>query len=116
MEQFRAHVLISMAGEIGKCGFCFGIVLAFKSIVFFLFFFKELESSLPEPDLQPVVEELTYLKKNIFKSLPSCRLSSKTDSAAFNKATVHLAAFKVSAGYSQQYTFLYIYCMYIFLK
>lgn len=54
-----------------------------------------LESSLPEPDLQPKLDELAYLKKNIFKSLPNCRLSSKTDSAAFNRASVHLSAFKV---------------------
>jgi len=55
---------------------------------------QDLESSLPEPDLQPMMEELMYLKKNIFKSLPNSRLSSKTDSAAFNKASVHLSAFK----------------------
>jgi len=55
---------------------------------------KDLESFLPEPDLQPLMDELMYLKKNIFKSLPNSRLSSKTDSAAFNKASVHLSAFK----------------------
>lgn len=56
---------------------------------------QDLESTLPEPDLQPQLDELMYLKKNIFKSLPNSRLSSKTDSAAFNKASVHLSAFKV---------------------
>ena len=54
-----------------------------------------LELSLPEPDLQPMEEQLLYLKKNIFKSLPNSRLSSKTDAAAFNKSSVHLNAFKV---------------------
>lgn len=54
-----------------------------------------LESSIPEPDLQPMLEELSYLRKNICKSLPNCRLSSKTDAAAYNKASVHLSAFKV---------------------
>lgn len=42
-----------------------------------------------------MLDELSYLRKNIFKSLPNCRLSSKTDSAAYNKASVHLSAFKV---------------------
>ena len=56
---------------------------------------QEIQLSMPEPDLQPVEEQLMYLKKNIFKSLPNSRLSSKTDSAAFNKACVHLNAFKV---------------------
>ncbi|EFX77859.1 hypothetical protein DAPPUDRAFT_305307 [Daphnia pulex] len=55
---------------------------------------QKLESLLPEPDLQPMLDELSYLKKNIFKSLPNCRLSSKTDSAAYNKTSVHLSAFK----------------------
>ena len=40
-------------------------------------------------------DELSYLRKNIFKALPNCRLSSKTDSAAYNKASIHLSAFKV---------------------
>ncbi|XP_057377603.1 uncharacterized protein LOC130699265 isoform X3 [Daphnia carinata] len=55
---------------------------------------QKLESLLPEPDIQPMLDELSYLRKNIFKSLPNCRLSSKTDSAAYNKAAVHLSAFK----------------------
>lgn len=56
----------------------------------------EMEEMLPEPDLKPIDEHLTYLKKNIFKCLPNNRLTSKTDSAAFNKASVHLNALKVS--------------------
>ena len=56
---------------------------------------EEMQTLLPEPDLQPIDEQLTYLKKNIFKCLPSSRIASKTDSAAFNKASVHLNAFKV---------------------
>lgn len=58
-----------------------------------------LDSSIPEPDLQPMLEELSYLRKNIFKSLPNCRLSSQRDSAAFNKASVHLSAFKVITNF-----------------
>jgi len=54
----------------------------------------EMEEMLPEPDLKPIDEHLTYLKKNIFKCLPNNRLTSKTDSAAFNKASVHLNALK----------------------
>ena len=68
----------------------------------FFIHYQDLESSLPEPDLQPLIDELIYLKKNVFKSLPNSRLSSKTDSAAFNKASVHLSAFKVKlASFSQ---------------
>lgn len=77
----------------------------------------EIQLSMPEPDLQPVEEQLMYLKKNIFKSLPNSRLSSKTDSAAFNKACVHLNAFKKCVvenaklfAESQQWCSLLEYC------
>ena len=44
-------------------------------------------------DLQ-LEETLNYLKKNIYKALPSTRLESKTDSMAYNRVSVHLVAFK----------------------
>ena len=37
---------------------------------------------------------MNYLKKNIYKALPSTRLESKTDSMAYNRVSVHLVAFK----------------------
>ena len=39
-------------------------------------------------------ENLIYLKRNIFKALPSSRLEIKTDSLAYNRVSVHLVAFK----------------------
>ncbi|CAF4856677.1 unnamed protein product [Pieris macdunnoughi] len=54
----------------------------------------EIRSELPLPDLSPLEERLNYLKSNIFKSLPTSRLTSKTDSPAFSRVATHLAAFK----------------------
>ncbi|CAG4997122.1 unnamed protein product [Parnassius apollo] len=55
---------------------------------------QEIRGEMPAPDLTPLEEKLSYLKSNIFKSLPTSRLTSKTDSPAFSRASTHLAAFK----------------------
>jgi len=55
---------------------------------------EEVHSMLPAPDLAPLEEKLNYLKRNIFKALPSTRLESKTDSLAYNRASIHLTTFK----------------------
>ena len=55
---------------------------------------NEMKDSLPAPDLRPLEEQLNYLKKNIFKSLPNSRLTSKTDSPAYSRAATHVTAFK----------------------
>jgi len=60
----------------------------------------EVASLLPTPDLTHHEETLNYLKRNIYKALPSSRLETKTDSLAYNRVSVHLLAFKkcVSEG------------------
>ncbi|KAG6464287.1 uncharacterized protein LOC115452965 [Manduca sexta] len=55
---------------------------------------EELRKDMPAPDLTPLEEKMSYLKCNIFKSLPTSRLTSKTDSPAYSRASTHLAAFK----------------------
>ncbi|KAG8222576.1 hypothetical protein J437_LFUL010419 [Ladona fulva] len=55
---------------------------------------QEIKESLPTPDIEPLEEKLNYLKKNIFKSLPTSRLTSKTDSPAYSRAATHVLAFK----------------------
>lgn len=55
---------------------------------------QEIRSEMPVPDLTPLEERLSYLKSNIFKSLPTSRLTSKTDSPAYSRVSTHLAAFK----------------------
>ncbi|XP_065207870.1 uncharacterized protein LOC135836768 [Planococcus citri] len=55
---------------------------------------KDLIEIIPEPDLRPLEQHLTFLKKNITKALPTSRLSSKTDAIAYHRAASHLAAFK----------------------
>jgi len=57
---------------------------------------EEVASILPTPDLTHHEENLNYLKRNIFKALPSSRLETKTDSLAYNRVSVHLLAFKKS--------------------
>lgn len=55
---------------------------------------EEIKDSLPAPDIRPLEDRLNYLKKNIFKSLPNSRLTSKTDSPAYSRAATHVLAFK----------------------
>lgn len=55
---------------------------------------ETIRNELPVPDLAPLEEQLSYQKKNIFKSLPATRLVSKTDSPAYARAATHLVAFK----------------------
>ncbi|CAG9788128.1 unnamed protein product [Diatraea saccharalis] len=55
---------------------------------------EEIRREMPTPDLSPLEERLSYLKSNIFKSLPTSRLTSKTDSPAYSRVATHLAAFK----------------------
>merc|ERR1719192_817887 len=57
---------------------------------------EEVRQLMPNPDLTPLEERLNYLKRNIYKALPSTRLESKTDSMAFNRVSTHLATFKRS--------------------
>lgn len=54
----------------------------------------EIRRDMPKPDLAPLEERLSYLKSNVFKSLPTSRLTSKTDSPAYSRVATHLAAFK----------------------
>ncbi|PNF42850.1 hypothetical protein B7P43_G13079 [Cryptotermes secundus] len=55
---------------------------------------EEIKEIMPAPDIRPLEEQLSYLKKNIFKSLPNSRLTSKTDSPAYSRAATHVLAFK----------------------
>merc|ERR1711944_111288 len=55
---------------------------------------EEVRQLMPTPDLTPLEERLNYLKRNIYKALPSTRLESKTDSMAYNRVSTHLATLK----------------------
>jgi len=57
---------------------------------------EEVHTMIPAPDLAPLEEKLHYLKRNIYKALPSTRLESKTDSMAYNRVSLHLTSFKKS--------------------
>ena len=46
---------------------------------------QEVLTSLPTPDLTHHEDNLSFLKKNIFKALPTTRLEAKTDSFAYNR-------------------------------
>lgn len=54
----------------------------------------EIRKSMPIPDMTPLEDKLSYLKSNIFKSLPTSRLTSKTDTTAYSRVATHIAAFK----------------------
>jgi hypothetical protein len=55
---------------------------------------ERIREELPVPDLKPKEEQLLKMKKAIFKSLPTTRLVSKTDSAAYSRASNNLTEFK----------------------
>uniref|UniRef100_A0A0A9WHQ2 Tethering factor for nuclear proteasome STS1 n=1 Tax=Lygus hesperus TaxID=30085 RepID=A0A0A9WHQ2_LYGHE len=55
---------------------------------------EDIRKNLPAPDLRPIKDKLNELKRNIYKSLPNSRLTSKTDSPAYNRAATHVLAFK----------------------
>ncbi|XP_045774087.1 tethering factor for nuclear proteasome STS1 [Maniola jurtina] len=55
---------------------------------------QEILQDMPAPDLTPCEEKLSYLTSNIFKSLPTSRLASKTDSRAYSRVAIHLSEFK----------------------
>lgn len=57
---------------------------------------QEICKNLPVPDVRPFEDELNMLKKNIMRSSPRSRLlvQSKSDSAAFSRASSHLMLFK----------------------
>ncbi|XP_075233373.1 uncharacterized protein LOC142331380 [Lycorma delicatula] len=65
-----------------------------KCIIKFPELEQDIKEMLPAPDLRPLEDRLNYLKKNIFKSLPSSRLTGRTDSPAYSRAATHLLAFK----------------------
>ena len=41
---------------------------------------EDVKNLIPQPDIVAMEENLNYLKRNIYKSLPNTRLESKTDS------------------------------------
>lgn len=55
---------------------------------------NNIRKKMPLADIGPMESQLIQLKKNISRSLPRSRLLSKTDSAAFARAQLHLSAFK----------------------
>ncbi|CAB0010622.1 unnamed protein product [Nesidiocoris tenuis] len=55
---------------------------------------EEIRKCLPAPDLRPIKDRLHELKRNIFKSLPTSRMCSKTDASAYTRAATHLNVFK----------------------
>lgn len=78
----------------------------------------EISNILPDPDIRQFEEKLNLCKKCIFKSLPTSRLASKTDSPAYARATPHLNQFKRTVQEqcnqlveSQQWMSLVDYCL-----
>lgn len=57
---------------------------------------QEIRMNLPVPDIRPLEDELCALKKYISRSSPRSRflILSKTDGAAFSRASSHLSLFK----------------------
>lgn len=55
---------------------------------------EDLRQHLPAPDLRSIGDKLHELRRNIFKALPTSRLTSKTDSPAYTRASTHVLAFK----------------------
>lgn len=50
--------------------------------------------NLPLPDIRAFEDQLSSLRKNVNRSSPRSRLLSRTDGAAFSRASPHLSSFK----------------------
>jgi len=57
---------------------------------------SSLNKLLPKPDLTGLINKLTYLRHNIYKTMPVTRLSVDADSLAHNRVYIHLEAFTKS--------------------
>lgn len=57
-------------------------------------FEEGIRRNLPLPDIRSFEEELCSLRKNITRSSPRSRLLSRSDGAAFSRASPHMLAFK----------------------
>lgn len=57
-------------------------------------FEESVRNNLPAPDLRSFEEQLCTLRKNITRSSPRSRLMSRTDGAAYSRASPHMTAFK----------------------
>ncbi|XP_025405663.1 uncharacterized protein LOC112679926 isoform X4 [Sipha flava] len=55
---------------------------------------KEIKAYFPKIDLKSHEDRICYLKRNIYKALPSSRLISKRDYTAYNRVSAHLMDFK----------------------
>lgn len=55
---------------------------------------QKIRKEMPMPDIKHLEDQLNAIKKNIFKSLPTSRLVSKTDSNGFSRASIHLTMFR----------------------
>lgn len=55
---------------------------------------QRIRANLSLPDIAVMEEQLITLKKNIFKSLPSSRLTRSTDAVAYSRVATHLNTFK----------------------
>ena len=62
---------------------------------------QEVLTSLPTPDLTHHEDNLSFLKKNIFKALPTTRLEPKTDSFAYNRFSQHSYTLTLLHSYRQ---------------
>lgn len=57
-------------------------------------FEENVRKNLPLPDIRSFEEELCSLRKNITRSSPRSRLLSRSDGAAYSRASPHMIAFK----------------------
>lgn len=62
--------------------------------------------NLPLPDIREFEDQLSSLRRSITKSSPRSRLLSRTDTAAFSRASPHLGSFKKSVESSFNFSLL----------
>lgn len=113
MKALTSDQLISIIGQIviDHPGIekVFNFVLIKKQFYFYIHYIsQEIRSHFPLADLKPLEDRIYYLRRNIYKALPSSRLISKTDSTAYNRVSTHVLAFKVS--FSVLFSFIFGIC------
>ncbi|XP_050416406.1 uncharacterized protein LOC126830157 [Patella vulgata] len=57
---------------------------------------QEVLNSLPRPDVTPLIKNLEYLQRNIYKSLPNSRFGSGRDAFCYRRVKTHVMSFKTA--------------------
>ena len=62
-------------------------------------FIQEVRDKLQQPDIKPLEDNLHFLRKNVYRALPTNRWETSRDAFAYKQVKLHLESFRVSLIY-----------------